>query len=39
MVRKNENFMFAAFEVVAPYLKGFDNSQKFTIEGLVSCFC
>ena len=25
MVRKDENLMFAAFQVVTPHLKGFDN--------------
>ena len=38
MVHKVENLMFAAFQVVAPCLKGFDDSQKLTIMGLVLYF-
>ena len=39
MVRKDENLMLAAFQIVTPRLEGFNNSQKFTIVGLVSCLC
>ena len=39
MVRKDENLMLAAFQVVTPRLEGFDDSQKLTIVGLVSCLC
>ena len=38
IVRKNENLMLAAFQVVVPYLKHFDNSQKLTIVNLILCF-
>ena len=36
MVCKDENLMLAAFHIVTPYLKGFDNSQRLTIVGLIS---
>ena len=39
MVRKDENLMLATFQVVPPRLEGFDDSQKLTVVGLVSCFC
>ena len=39
MVRKDENLMLAAFQIVTPRLEGFDNSQKLTIVDLVLCFC
>ena len=39
MVRKNENLMLAAFQIVMPRLEDFDNGQKLTVVGLVSCFC
>ena len=38
MVCKDENFMLAALQIVTPRLEGFDNSQKLTVVGLVSCF-
>ena len=38
MVRKDENLMLAAFQIVTPRLEGFDNGQKLTVVGLVSCF-
>ena len=38
MVRKDENLMLAAFEIVTPRLKGFNDSQKLIVVGLVSCF-
>ena len=38
MVRKDENLMLSAFQIVTPHLKGFNNSQKFTVVGLVSYF-
>ena len=38
VVRKDENLMLAAFQVVTPRLEGFDDSQKLTVVGLVSCF-
>ena len=38
IVHKDENIMLAAFQVVAPYLKDFDNSQKLTVVGLVLDF-
>ena len=37
MVRKDKNLMLAAFQIVTPRLEGFDNSQKLTVVGLVSC--
>ena len=36
MVRKDENLMLAAFQIVTPRLEGFDDSQKLTVVGLVS---
>ena len=39
VVHKNKELIFTAFQVVAPYLEGFDNSQKLTVVGLVLCFC
>ena len=38
MVRKDENLMLAAFQIVTSRLEGFDDSQKLTVVGLVSCF-
>ena len=38
VVRKDKNLMFATFQVVTPRLEGFDDSQKLTVVGLVSCF-
>ncbi len=35
MVSKDKDFIFAAFQVVAPSLKGFNNSQKLLIVSLV----
>ncbi len=35
MVSKDEDLVFAAFQVVAPSLKGFKNSQELLIVGLV----
>ncbi len=35
MVNKNEDLIFAAFQAVAPSLKGFNNSQKLLIVGFV----
>ena len=35
MVSKDKDLVFATFQVVAPNLKGFNNSQKFWILGLV----
>ena len=39
MICKDKNLMFEAFQVVAPYLEGFDDSQKLIIVDLVSYFC
>ena len=39
VVRKDENLMLAAFQVVTPRLEGFDDSQKLTVVGLISCLC
>ncbi len=36
MVSKDENLIFAAFQVVAPSLKDFNNSQEFSIVGFIS---
>ena len=38
MVRKDENLMLAAFQIVTLRLKDFDNSQKFIVVCLVLCF-
>ncbi len=35
MVSKNKDLVFAAFQVVAPSLKGFNNSQELLIVSLV----
>ncbi len=35
MVSKDENLVFAAFQVVVPSLKGFNNSQELLIVGFV----
>ena len=37
-VYKDENLMLAAFQIVTLRFKGFDNSQKLTVVGVVSCF-
>ena len=39
VVRKDENLMLAAFQVVTPRLEGFDDSQKLTVVGFVPCLC
>ena len=39
MIRKDENLMLAAFQIVTSSLEGFDNSQKLTVVGLVSYLC
>ena len=36
IVRKDGNFMLAAFQIVTPRLKRFDDSQKLIVVGLVS---
>ena len=36
MVNKNENLIFAAFQVVAPRFKSFNHSPDFLIVSLVS---
>ena len=38
VVRKDENLMLATFQVVTLRHEGFDDSQKLTVMGLVSCF-
>ena len=38
MVHKDKNLMLTAFQIVTPCLEGFDNGQKLTVVGLVSCF-
>ncbi len=35
MVSKDKDLVFAAFQVVAPSLKGFNNSQELVIVGFV----
>ena len=39
MIRKDEHLVLATFQGVALCLENFNNSQKLTIIGLVSCFC
>ena len=39
MVRKDENLMLAAFQIVTPRLKSFEDSQKLVIVGFIACFC
>ena len=38
IVRKDENLMLAAFQIVMPCLEDFDDSYKLTVVSLVSCF-
>ncbi len=38
IVSKDKNLVFAAFQVVVPSLKGFNNSQELLIVSLVSSF-
>ena len=38
-VRKDENLMLAAFQIVTPRLDGLDDSQKLTIVGFIPSFC
>ena len=38
MICKDENLIFAAFQVMAPYFEGFDDSQKLAVVDLVLCF-
>ena len=35
MIRKNNHFVFATFQILMLCLKSFDNSQKFAVVGLV----
>ena len=37
VVRKDENLMLAAFQVVPPGLESLDNSQKLAVVGLIAC--
>ena len=39
LVCKDKNLILIAFQVVAPYFEGFDNSQKLNVVGLVLYFC
>lgn len=39
VVSEDEDLIFAAFQVVAPSLKEFNDSQKLLIVSLVSSFC
>ena len=39
VVRKDENLMLAAFQVVAPGLESLDDSQKLAVVGLILCLC
>ena len=39
VVRKYKNLLLAAFKVMTPCFKSFDNSQKLIIVGLVLGFC
>ena len=36
VVRKDKDLVFAAFQIVAPSLKGFNDSQELLIVGLVA---
>ena len=36
VVRKDENLMFAAFQVVAPGLESLDDSQQLAVVGLIA---
>ena len=38
MVRKDENLMLSAFQIVTLGLEGFNDGQKLTVVDLVSCF-
>ena len=37
VVRKDENLMLAAFQVVPPGLESLDDSQKLAVVGLIAC--
>ena len=37
VVRKDENFMLAAFQVVPPGFESLDDSQKLAVMGLIAC--
>ena len=39
IINKHKNFKFAALQVVAPNLKGFNDSQQFLIMSFVSYLC
>ena len=39
MVRKDENLMLAAFQIVTPRLEGFDDGQKLAVVGFIACLC
>ena len=39
VVCKDENLMFATFQIVTPRLEDLDNSQKFTVVGLIQSLC
>ena len=39
MVRKDENLMLAAFQIVTPCLEDFNNGQKLAVVGLITCLC
>ena len=39
MISKYKNFEFAALQIIAPGLKGFNYSQQFLIVGFVPSLC
>ena len=39
VVRKDKNLILAIFQIVTPRLKDLDDSQKFTVVGLISSLC
>ena len=39
VVCEDEHFLLTAFQIVTPYFKGFDNSQKLAVMGLVLSLC
>ena len=39
MVRKDDNLMLAAFQIVTPRFEGFDDGQKLAVVGFIACLC
>ena len=39
VVCEDKHLVLAIFQIVMPYLKGFDNSQKLAVMGFILSFC